>query len=72
MGDARKNSLRIEFDSRIKLEFHGAVVTSDAGLVAYREPDEALELTQMGEVFRDSRRDKNTQHELVRLLRQPV
>ena len=42
MGDARKDALRVEFDSRIKLEFHGAAVTSDAGLVAYRELDEVL------------------------------
>ena len=72
MGDARKDALRVEFDSRIKLEFHGAAITSDAGLVAYRELDEALELTQMGRVFRDSRRGKNTQHELIGLLRQSV
>ena len=72
MGDTRKEALRVEFDSRIKLEFHGAAVTSDAGLVAYRELDEALELTQMGKVFCDSRRGKNTQHELVRLFRQSV
>ena len=30
MGDARKDALRVEFDSRIKLEFHGATVTSYA------------------------------------------
>ena len=72
MGDARKDALRVEFDNRIKLEFHGAAVTSDAGLVAYRELDEALGLTEMGEVFRDSRRGKNTQHEIVGLLRQSV
>ena len=72
MGDARKDALRVEFDSRIKLEFHGAAITSDAGLIAYRELDEALALTQMGEVLRDSRRGKNTQHELVGLLRQSV
>ena len=72
MGDACKDALRVEFDSRIKLEFHGATVTSDAGLVAYRELDEALGLTKMGEVVRDSRRGKNTQHELVGLLRQSV
>ena len=62
----------VEFDNRIKLEFHGAAVTSDAGLVAYRELDEAMELTQMGKVFRDSRRGKNTQYELIGLLRQSV
>ena len=72
MGDARKDALRVEFDSRIKLEFHGATVTSDAGLVAYRELDEALKLTELGEVLRDSRRGKNTQHELIGLLRQSV
>ena len=44
MGDARKDALRVEFDRRIKLEFHGAAVTSDAGLVAYRELDESLGL----------------------------
>ena len=73
MGDARKDALRVEFDIRIRLEFHGAAITSDAGLVAYRKLDEALELTQLaGEVIRDLRRGKNTQHELVGLLRQSV
>ena len=72
MGDARKDALRVEFYSRIKLEFHDAAVTSDAGLVAYRELDEPLGITKMGEVFHDSRRGKNTQHELVGLLRQSV
>jgi hypothetical protein len=47
MGEARKDALRVDFDSRTKLEFHGAAVTSDAGLVAYRELDEALGLTAM-------------------------
>ena len=41
MGEARKEALRVDFDSQIKLEFHGAAVTSDAGLVAYRELDES-------------------------------
>ena len=45
MGNARKDALRVAFDSRIKLEFHGAAATSDAGRVAYRELDEALGLT---------------------------
>ena len=37
MGDGRKDALRVGFDSRIKLEFQGAAITSDAGLVVYRE-----------------------------------
>ena len=72
LGDARKDALRVEFDSRVKLEFHGGAVTSDAGLAAYRELDEALGLTQMGEVLHNSRRGKNPQHELVGLLRESV
>lgn len=73
MGESRRDALRVDFDSRIKLEFHGATVTSDAGLVAYRELDEALALTDMaGEMLRDSRQGMNTQHELVGLLRQSV
>ena len=42
MGDAHKDALRVEFDNRIKLEFYGAAVTSDAGLVTYRELDEGV------------------------------
>jgi hypothetical protein len=73
MGEARKEALRVDFDSQIKLEFHGAAVTSDAGLVAYRELDEALELTATADaMFRDPRRGKNTQHELMGMLRQLV
>jgi hypothetical protein len=73
MGEARKEALRVDFDSQIKLEFHGASVTSDAGLVAYRELDEALGVTRMADdMFRDPRRGKNTQHELMGMLRQAV
>jgi len=73
MGEARKEALRVHFDSQVKLEFHGAAVTSDAGLVAYRDLDETLALTAMAEdLLRDPRRGKNTQHELTALLRQAV
>lgn len=73
MGETRKEALRVGFDSQIKLEFHGASVTSDAGLVAYRELDEALGLTALADdSFRDPRRGLNTQHELTAMLRQSV
>jgi hypothetical protein len=73
MGERRKDALRVNFNRKLKLEFHGVKVTSDAGLLAYRELDEALGLTAMVEPqLIDIRKGKNTQHELIGLLRQSI
>jgi len=73
MGESGKGALRVIFDRRLKLEFHGSKVTSDAGLLAYRELDEALGLSvTAASLLADSRSGSNTQHSMVALLRQSV
>ena len=73
MGKARREALRVDFDRSIKLEFHGAKVSSDGGLLAYRELDEALHLTEMAqEALTDLRTGDNIQHDLVALLLQSI
>jgi Transposase DDE domain group 1 len=73
MGDCQNEELRVRFDPSLKLTFLGSKVTTDAGLLAYRELDEAMGLTEMGAaVVEDSRLGQNKQHGLLPLLRQSV
>jgi len=54
------------------MQFRGSVLTSDAGLLAYRELDDALSLiVTAGDALADARTGKNG-HALVGMLRQSV
>ena len=72
-GEVPEAGLRVAFDRRLKLEFHGSKVTSDAGLLAFRDLDDALGLTEMaGEVLADPRTGRNGRHTLLAQFRQAV
>ena len=72
-GEADKGALRLDFDRRLLLQFRGSPITSDAGLLPYRELDDTLGLTDTGAgALADARTGKNGRHRLAGLLHQSV
>ena len=72
-GESESDALRLHFDRRLTLRFRGSVVTSDAGLLAYRELDDAIGLTVMASnVLADAPTGKNGRHALAGLFRHSV
>ena len=72
-GESTNVCAKLCFDRRIRLEFHGGTITSDAGLLACRELHDALGLTETAnERLQESRGGRNVQHRLVARLRQSV
>ena len=72
MGETKNGAKRLDFDGSIKLEFRGAKVTTDAGLLAVRELDEVLGLTDMTTCMLSGARANNRRHDLAGLFRQSV
>jgi hypothetical protein len=73
VGETQKRSFQLSFNSSLRVEFQGARVTSDGGLILVRELDERLGLSVLMERHLiDSRRGKNVQLPLSDLLRQSI
>ena len=66
MGEDKQPPLKLNFDSKVRLEFRGANITSDAGFLACRELDDTLSLTNAADDFlKESRTGKNILHRLT-------
>jgi hypothetical protein len=73
VGERQNRPFQLSFNSSLKVDFQGARVTSDGGLILVRELDERLGLSVLIERHLiDSRRGKNVQLPLSDLLRQSV
>jgi Transposase DDE domain group 1 len=73
MGEKHHQPFQLSFNHSLRVNFQGARVTSDGGLMLVRELDERLGLGELiAQHLTDSRRGKNTQFPLADLLRQSV
>ena len=69
-GAGSNGDIRVDFDPRVRLKFHGSKISSDGGLLLFRELDETLGLHDMaGCSLQDTRTGKNGVHNFVGLLR---
>lgn len=69
MGEAKNGPFRVGFDQKLKREFHGAKITSDAGWLLYRELDDAPGLASIArETLDDPRMGANALHSMTALL----
>ena len=72
-GADKTGDVRLDFDRRVRLEFHGSKISSNGGLLLFRELDEVLGLHDIaGGLLRDTRTGHNRLHSLVGLLRRSV
>ena len=73
MGDATSGPVRLSFNRQLRVEFRGATVTSDAGLLLPRELDEHLGVSALIERhLSDPRTGHNRQFPLPDLFRQSI
>ena len=72
-GEERTNGIRCRFNPSIGINFQGAKISSDTGILLLREIDERFGITSALEgILQDSRNVSHTQHSCTDLLRQRV
>jgi len=72
-SESVSTSLTVGIDRRLKLQFHGAKLSSDGGHLLYRELDDALGLSQMASwELRDNRTGKSSRHGMLTMFRQSL
>ena len=72
-GEERTNGIRCRFNPSIGINFQGAKISSDTGILLLREIDERFGITSALEgMLQDSRNVSHTQHSCTDLLRQRV
>src|SRR5208282_496868 len=72
VGETENRPFQLSFNSCLKVDFQGARVTSDGGLLLVRELDERLGFGELIERHLADARGKNTQLPLTDLVRQSV
>jgi hypothetical protein len=72
VGEKQEQPFQLSFNGRLRVEFQGARVTSDGGLLVVRELDERLGFGELIERHLTDARAKNTQLPLTDLVRQSV
>ena len=72
-GEEKTNGIRCRFNPSIGINFQGAKISSDTGILLLREIDERFGITSaLEEMLQDSRNVSHTQHSCTDLLRQRV
>jgi DDE family transposase len=72
VGERQEQPFELSFNGRLRVDFQGARVTSDGGLLLVRELDERLGFGELIERHLADVRGKNTQLPLADLVRQSV
>jgi len=72
VGGRQEQPFQLSFNGRLRVDFQGARVTSDGGLLLVRELDERLGFGELIERHLTDGRGKNTQLPLTDLVRQSI